>query len=60
MNRRSMFRLMPIVPLVGATAVIASVKPKVEVRLPRIGQTNWGEIINKAIKDLQDEINKRG
>lgn len=60
MNRRSLFRLAPIVPIVGATAVMASVKPKLDVRLPRMYETNWGEILNKAIRDLQDEINKRG
>lgn len=59
MNRRSLFRLMPVVPLVGATAVMASVKPKLDVRLPRQGDFNWGEILNNAIRELQDEINKR-
>lgn len=35
MNRRSMFRLLPVAPLMGATEVLAAVKPKVQVELPR-------------------------
>jgi hypothetical protein len=60
MNRRSLFRMIPVAPVVGASAIMSSVKPKLDVKLPQVGEMNWGQTINKAIRDIQEEINKRG
>ncbi len=59
MNRRSLFRILPIAPVVGASALIASVNPKIDVKLPKVGDLDWGNTINNAIRELQEELNKR-
>lgn len=59
MNRRKMFKLLPALPVVIPAAALANNNKKLDVRLPRHGDYNWGEILNNAIAEIQEELNKR-
>lgn len=62
MNRRSLFRLIPAAPVVGVAAVAGATteKKKLNVRLPRKYEEDWGDTLNNAILEIQEELNKRG
>ncbi len=59
MNRRSLFKFFPMAPVIGVSSLVVALKPKLAVALPKRGDMDWGETINNAIREFQEEINKR-
>lgn len=58
MDRRRFFAFLPAIPVAGAAALVAAPQKPTQVRLPQVGEFDWGATINKAIRDLEAEINK--